>query len=106
MKRSGRQAPGVNVYLTIDRPQEGWDGHVGFVPTYLKEIGFDTNKVALLCGPPVMIKFCLQGLREIGFSNDAGLYHSGAAHEVRRGQMRPVQHRHEVRLQGRPRIPL
>ena len=63
-------APGVNVYLTIDRPQEGWDGHVGFVPTYLKEIGFDTNKVALLCGPPVMIKFCLQGLREIGFSNE------------------------------------
>ena len=63
-------APGVNVYLTIDRPQEGWDGHVGFVPTYLKEIGFDTNKVALLCGPPVMIKFCLQGLRELGFSNE------------------------------------
>ena len=31
---------GVNVYLTIDREQEGWDGHVGFVPNYLKEIGF------------------------------------------------------------------
>ena len=28
----------VNVYLTIDREQEGWDGHVGFVPTYLKEM--------------------------------------------------------------------
>ena len=39
-------AKDVNVYLTIDREQEGWDGHVGFVPTYLKEIGFDTNKVA------------------------------------------------------------
>ena len=62
--------PDFNVWLTIDREQEGWDGHVGFVPTYLKEIGFDTNKVALLCGPPVMIKFCLQGLREIGFSNE------------------------------------
>jgi NAD(P)H-flavin reductase len=61
---------GVNVYLTIDRPQEGWDGHVGFVPAYLKEIGFDTNKVALLCGPPIMIKFCLQGLQELGFSKE------------------------------------
>ncbi len=40
------KAEDVNVYLTIDREQEGWDGHVGFVPTYLKEIGFDTNKVA------------------------------------------------------------
>ncbi len=29
---------GVNVYLTIDREQEGWDGHVGFVPAYLKEL--------------------------------------------------------------------
>ena len=29
---------GVDVYLTIDREQEGWDGHVGFVPSYLKEL--------------------------------------------------------------------
>ena len=49
---------GVNVYLTIDREQEGWDGHVGFVPNYLKEIGFDTNKTALA------------GLEELGFSRD------------------------------------
>ena len=58
-------AKDVNVYLTIDREQEGWDGHVGFVPTYLKEIGFDTNKVALVCGPPIMIKFVLQALRSL-----------------------------------------
>ena len=62
------KAPNVNVYMTIDRPQEGWEGHVGFVPSYLKEVGFDTNKVALLCGPPIMIKFCLQGLKEMGFA--------------------------------------
>ena len=60
----------VNVYLTIDREQEGWDGHVGFVPTYLKEIGFDTDKTALVCGPPIMIKFVLAGLEELGFSRD------------------------------------
>ena len=58
---------GVNVHLTIDNPQEGWDGHVGFVPTYVKELGFDTNKVAVLCGPPIMIKFTLDGLCGIGF---------------------------------------
>jgi NAD(P)H-flavin reductase len=62
--------PDVNVYLTIDRPQEGWDGNVGFVPTYLKELNFDTNRVAVLCGPPIMIKFCLQGLTEMGFRHD------------------------------------
>ena len=62
--------PGVNVHLTIDRPQEGWDGNVGFVPTYLKELNFDTNRVAILCGPPIMIKFCLQGLTEMGFKHE------------------------------------
>ena len=34
------------VDLTIDREQEGWDGHVGFVPNYVKELGFDVNKTA------------------------------------------------------------
>lgn len=63
-------APDVNVHLTIDREQEGWDGHVGFVPSYLKELEFDTNKTVLLCGPPIMIKFVLQGLLELGFSKE------------------------------------
>ena len=58
---------GVEVHLTIDREQPEWDGHVGFVPNYVKELGFDTNKVAILCGPPIMIKFTLAGLTELGF---------------------------------------
>ena len=57
----------VFVHLTIDREQEGWNGHVGFVPNYVKELGFDTNKTAVLCGPPIMIKFTLEGLSSLGF---------------------------------------
>ena len=63
-------AENVNVHLTIDREQEGWDGHVGFVPSYLKELNFTTDKTALVCGPPIMIKFVLQGLKELGFTNE------------------------------------
>ena len=59
--------PGVNVHLTIDREQEGWEGHVGFVPAYLKELEFSTDKTVLVCGPPIMIKFTLAGLIEMGF---------------------------------------
>ena len=59
--------PNMEVYLTIDRPQEGWDGHVGFVPAYVKELGLDPNMTAVLCGPPIMIKFTLAGLLELGF---------------------------------------
>lgn len=58
---------GIDVHLTIDNPQDNWDGHVGFVPNYVKELGFDTNKTAIICGPPIMIKFTLAGLQELGF---------------------------------------
>lgn len=59
---------GVEVNLTIDREEEGWDGHVGFVPNYVKELSPDLNKTVLLCGPPIMIKFTLAGLKELGFT--------------------------------------
>lgn len=62
--------PDFEVYLTIDRPQEGWDGHVGFVPAYVKELGLDPNMTAVLCGPPIMIKFTLAGLLELGFKKE------------------------------------
>lgn len=63
-------AENVNVYLTIDREQEGWNGHVGFVPDYLRELGFDTDRTALVCGPPIMIKFVLAGLESMGFTKE------------------------------------
>ena len=61
------KAKDVNVHLTIDREQEGWDGHVGFVPNYVKELNMSVDKTALICGPPIMIKFVLQGLQELGY---------------------------------------
>ena len=61
---------GINVHLTIDREQEGWDGHVGFVPNYVKEVNPDISKTVLMCGPPIMIKFTLQALEELGFKKD------------------------------------
>lgn len=60
----------INVHLTIDREQEDWDGHVGFVPNYVKELNFDTSKTVVMCGPPIMIKFTLAGLEELGFRRD------------------------------------
>ena len=61
---------GVNVHLTIDREQEGWDGHVGFVPNYVKELNLSVDSTVLICGPPIMIKFTLAGLQELGFKKE------------------------------------
>jgi NAD(P)H-flavin reductase len=59
---------GVKVNLTIDRAQEGWQGNVGFVPQFVQDLKFATNKTVLICGPPVMIKFTLKVLKEAGFA--------------------------------------
>ena len=61
---------GINVHLTIDNAQPDWDGHVGFVPNFVKELNFDTSKTVIMCGPPIMIKFTLAGLMELGFARE------------------------------------
>ncbi|NLH45328.1 MAG: hydrogenase [Acholeplasmataceae bacterium] len=60
----------THVHLTIDRAEEGWSGNVGFVPQYLKDLGFSTDKTVLVCGPPIMIKLTLAALQEMGFSKE------------------------------------
>ncbi|MCD8120513.1 MAG: FAD/NAD(P)-binding protein [Lachnospiraceae bacterium] len=57
----------TNVYLTTDVASDDWDGHVGFVPNYVKELNLSTDKTVVMCGPPVMIKFTLQNLMDLGF---------------------------------------
>src|SRR5574344_1069252 len=37
------QTPGFDVKLTIDKAQPDWDGHVGFVPPYVKELNPDAG---------------------------------------------------------------
>lgn len=61
----------LNVYLTIDKEQPEWKGHVGFVPNYVKELAFTPDRIVILCGPPIMIKFTLAGLVELGFDKES-----------------------------------
>ena len=57
--------------LTIDAEEPGWDGNVGFVPAYLSDLApKPDNKVAITCGPPIMIKFTLQNLVALGFADE------------------------------------
>jgi NAD(P)H-flavin reductase len=63
--------PNTQVYTTIDRDEQAWKGHVGFVPSYLEEINpTPANKIAITCGPPIMIKFVLQGLAKMGYRDE------------------------------------
>ncbi|MFZ5942873.1 MAG: FAD/NAD(P)-binding protein [Bacillota bacterium] len=62
------KVPNMDVCVTIDREEEGWDGHVGFVPSYVEELA-PKPQVTILCGPPIMIKFTLQGLKKMNFAD-------------------------------------
>lgn len=61
----------VECVLTIDREAEGWRHKVGLVPDVLMDMALDPeNRVAVTCGPPIMIKFTVQALRQLGFAPD------------------------------------
>lgn len=65
------QVPDCEVFVTIDNPEEKWDGHVGFVPAYLEEINpSPQGTIAVTCGPPIMIKFVLQSLEKMGYTDE------------------------------------
>jgi NAD(P)H-flavin reductase len=62
----------VTLVTTVDPGGEtpDWDGRVGFVPTVLDEVAPDGGAVAVVCGPPVMIKFTFPVLEKLGFAED------------------------------------
>lgn len=65
-----QQQNDLELILTADRctPEDRWTGRVGVVPNILKEIGPPAaNTYVVVCGPPVMIRFTLPVLQELGF---------------------------------------
>lgn len=63
--------PDTQVFTTIDRPEPGWDGKVAFVPTYLEELNpSPQDTIAVICGPPIMIKLVLKSMEKMGFSDE------------------------------------
>jgi sulfhydrogenase subunit gamma (sulfur reductase) len=59
----------VNLNVTIDHAVSGWTGLVGFVPAVLKEAAPNSdNAIAVVCGPPAMIRFTMPVINELGFS--------------------------------------
>jgi NAD(P)H-flavin reductase len=50
---------------------QDWAGRVGFVPTVLSQVAPSAaDSVAVVCGPPVMIKFSFPVLDKLGFADD------------------------------------
>ncbi len=66
-----KQRDDIQFHLTIDKPVDGWTENTGFVPTVTQEVAPDPqNTMAIVCGPPVMIKYTLPVLTELGFPDE------------------------------------
>jgi len=65
-----KKAPHIDIEITTDIGDESWKGNVGLVTTILKKDGLDIeNSAAIVCGPPIMMKFVTFKLLDIGFKD-------------------------------------
>jgi sulfhydrogenase subunit gamma (sulfur reductase) len=62
---------GLKLVVTVDAGDKDWKGKVGLVPNVLEEVApASENTYAVICGPPVMIKFTFPKLEALKFPND------------------------------------
>ena len=63
------QRDDIDMHITVDATEDpDWKYNIGFVPTITEEkITSADNAVALVCGPPIMIKFTQPVLEKLGF---------------------------------------
>jgi sulfhydrogenase subunit gamma (sulfur reductase) len=64
--------PDIKLITTVDPGGQTpeWKGEIGFVPMVLEKVAPSSeNTVAILCGPPVMIKFTMPVLKKLGFKD-------------------------------------
>jgi sulfhydrogenase subunit gamma (sulfur reductase) len=66
------ERPDIRLITTVDPGGQtpDWKGEIGFVPFVLEKLApSSVNTVAVLCGPPVMIKFTMPVLKKLGFQD-------------------------------------
>ncbi len=61
----------IKTIITVDKGDATWKGREGFVPAVCKDVApSPKNAVAVICGPPIMIKFTLPVFFDLGFSKE------------------------------------
>ncbi len=59
----------VDIMTTVDVGNPEWHGNVGLITTVLNDLPVDVKKaVAIVCGPPIMMKFVNLKLLDLGFN--------------------------------------
>jgi NAD(P)H-flavin reductase len=64
----------IKTVITVDPGGEtsDWKGEIGFVPSIVEKVNPDSkNCIAIVCGPPIMIKYTMPILTKIGFNDES-----------------------------------
>jgi NAD(P)H-flavin reductase len=57
----------LQVHITVDSAGADWRSHVGVVTMLIARAEFEAEEtVAMICGPEVMMRFCVVELRKLG----------------------------------------
>ncbi len=70
--REWEMARGFECHLTVDRADDQWTGHVGVVGSLFRKPGVTVpveDTTAFVCGPPIMFRFVMRDLKEMGFQD-------------------------------------
>lgn len=65
------QEQGIDCRLSVDIADEEWQGTVGLVTDLLDGCTVTEQTTALICGPPIMIRFVIARLSAMGCSDEA-----------------------------------
>jgi sulfhydrogenase subunit gamma (sulfur reductase) len=61
----------LTTHITVDKGDESWTRLEGFVPAIVEQKAPSSkNAYAVICGPPIMIRFTLPVLSKLGFEPD------------------------------------
>ena len=64
----------LDIELTVDKGDKTWKGNVGLVTVIIDSVEMNTKTgIAIVCGPPIMMKFATKKLLEMGF-RDPNIY--------------------------------
>lgn len=66
-----RNASQAELHLTVDEGDSSWTGNVGLITELLEKVApAAEGAAAIICGPPVMIRFTILALQKLGFADE------------------------------------
>ena len=68
--KSWDKSPDINFYETVDTADSSWKGNIGVITTLFKDNKLTPDTRVIICGPPIMYKFVLKELDNVGINHE------------------------------------